>query len=49
MREEVHEEITIVDKSESERINLIQQLEDEGKKAVFRIIDSMLNKVQRFL
>lgn len=46
MSEEVPEEITIVDKSVSERINLIQQLEDEDKQAVFRIIDSMLTKAK---
>ncbi len=40
----VPEEVSIVDKSVSERINLIQQLEEEDKKALFRIIDSMLTK-----
>lgn len=44
MSEQVPKEVTIVDKSVSERINLIQQLEEEDKKALFRIIDSMLTK-----
>ncbi|WP_340203757.1 hypothetical protein [Ascidiimonas sp. W6] len=44
MREQVPKEVTIVDKSVSERINLIQQFEDEDKQALFRIIDSMLTK-----
>jgi hypothetical protein len=30
----------------SERINLIQQLEQEDKQALFRIIDSMLTKTK---
>lgn len=44
MSEQVPKEVTIVDKSVSERINLIQQLEEEDKQALFRIIDSMLTK-----
>jgi len=44
MSGQVPDEITIVDKSVSERINLIQQLEEEDKKAIYRIIDSMLTK-----
>lgn len=44
MSGDVPEEVSIVDKSVSERINLIQQLEEEDKKALFRIIDSMLTK-----
>ena len=44
MSEQIPKEVTIVDKSVSERINLIQQLEDEDKQALFRIIDSMLTK-----
>ncbi|MCF6347017.1 MAG: helix-turn-helix domain-containing protein [Flavobacteriaceae bacterium] len=44
MTNQVPDEITIVDKSVSERINLIQQLEEEDKKAIYRIIDSMLTK-----
>ncbi len=44
MSEQTPKEITIVDKSVSERINLIQQLEEEDKSALFRIIDSMLTK-----
>lgn len=37
-------EVTIEDKSVSERVKLIQQLEDDDKKAIFRIIDGMLTK-----
>ncbi len=44
MNGNVPEEVTIEDKSVSERIKLIQQLEEEDKKALFRIIDSMLTK-----
>ncbi|MGS2764565.1 helix-turn-helix domain-containing protein [Sinomicrobium sp. M5D2P9] len=44
MTEQVPKEVTIVDKSVSERINLIQQLEEEDKQALFRVIDSMLTK-----
>ncbi|WP_339695976.1 helix-turn-helix transcriptional regulator [uncultured Marixanthomonas sp.] len=44
MKGDVPEEVTVVDKTVSERINLIQQLEEEDKKALFRIIDSMLTK-----
>ena len=40
----IPDEVTIEDKSVSERIKLIQQLEEEDKKAVFRIIDGMLTK-----
>jgi len=34
----------VADKSVSERINLIQQLKEEDKKALFDIIESMLIK-----
>ena len=44
MNGKVPEEVTIEDKSVSQRIKLIQQLEEEDKKALFRIIDSMLTK-----
>ena len=44
MTEKIPSEVTVVDKSVSERLNLIQQLEEEDKKALFRIIDSMLTK-----
>ena len=40
----IPDEVTIVDKSTSERIKLIQQLEEEDKNAIFRIIDGMLTK-----
>jgi len=42
----VPDDVTIEDKSASERIKLIQQLEEEDKKAVFRIIDGMLTKAK---
>lgn len=37
-------EVTIKDKREFERYNLINQLEDEDKDVVFKIIDTMLTK-----
>ena len=43
---QVPDEVTIVDKSVSERIKLIQQLEEEDKKAIFRIIDGILTKTK---
>ena len=46
MTDKIPNEVTIVDKSVSERINLIQQLEEEDKQALFRIIDSMLTKTK---
>lgn len=42
----VPNEITIEDKTISERLILIQKLEEEDKKAIFRIIDSMLTKAK---
>lgn len=41
---EVPQEITVEDKSVLERMKLIEQLEEEDKKALFRIIDGMLTK-----
>lgn len=46
MSGQVPDEVTIVDKSISERIKLIQQLEDEDKNAIFRIIDGILTKTK---
>lgn len=46
MNGQVPDEITIVDKSLSERVKLIQQLEEEDKKAIFRIIDGILTKTK---
>lgn len=46
MEGQVPNEVTIEDKSISERIKLIQQLEDEDQKAIFRIIDGMLTKAK---
>ncbi len=44
----VHEnlpiEVTIEDKTTTEKLQLILQLDEEDKKAVFRIIDTMLTK-----
>ena len=40
----VPEDVTIVDKSTAEQLKLIQQLEEEDKNAIFRIIDGMLTK-----
>lgn len=46
MNGKIPDEVTIVDKSISERIKLIQQLDDEDKKAIFRIIDGILTKTK---
>ena len=43
---ETQDEITIVDKSLAERVKLIQQLDDEDKNAIFRIIDGILTKTK---
>lgn len=40
----IPEEVTIIDKSVNERLKLIEQLEEEDKNAVYRIIDTMLTK-----
>ncbi len=39
-------DVTIKDKSVVERMKLIDQLEEEDKQAVFRIIDGMLTKTK---
>lgn len=41
---DIPDEITIEDKSITERLKLIQELEQEDKQAIFRIIDGMLTK-----
>ena len=41
---DIPNEITIEDKSITERVKLIQELEKEDKQAIFRIIDGMLTK-----
>ena len=46
MDRQVPDEVTIEDKSTTERIKLIQQLEEEDKKAIFRIIDGILTKTK---
>lgn len=46
MEGNVPNEVTIEDKSISERLQLIQQLEEEDKNAIFRIIDGMLTKAK---
>jgi len=43
---EVPQDVTIEDKSVNERMKLIEQLEEEDRKAVFRIIDGMLTKAK---
>ena len=43
---EVPQDVTIEDKSVIERMKLIEQLEDEDRKAIFRIIDGMLTKAK---
>lgn len=40
----VPKEVTIEDKSVSERVRMIEQLEEEDKQALYRIIDGMLTK-----
>jgi len=42
----IPKEVTIEDKSTIERLNLIQQLDEEDKSAIFRIIDGMLTKAK---
>jgi len=39
---DVPKEVTIQDKNSVEQMNLIQQLDDDDKQTVFRIIDKML-------
>jgi transcriptional regulator with XRE-family HTH domain len=38
------QEVVIQDKTVTEKIRLIEQLEDDDKQAVYRVIDSMLTK-----
>jgi len=40
----IPQEVTIKNKTASERLQLIEQLEDEDKQALYRIIDGMLTK-----
>lgn len=40
----VPEDVTVQDKPDLEKINLINQLEEEDKETVFKIIDTMLTK-----
>ncbi|MAN26624.1 MULTISPECIES: transcriptional regulator [Mesonia] len=40
----IPDEVTIIDKSANERLKLIDQLEEEDKNAIYRIIDTMLTK-----
>jgi transcriptional regulator with XRE-family HTH domain len=42
--ENMPKEVVIEDKTTTEQIKLIQQLEDEDRKAVFRIISTMVTK-----
>ena len=41
---DIPEEVTLQDKSNMEQLNLINQLDAEDKKTVFKIIDTMLTK-----
>ena len=38
----IPQEITLEDKSEVEQIKLIQQLEDDDKQTIFKLVDKML-------
>jgi hypothetical protein len=40
----VPEDVTIEDKPDLEKLNLINQLEEEDKDTVFKIIDTILTK-----
>ena len=42
--ENLPKEIVVEDKTTTEQIKLIQQLDDEDKKAIFRIISTMVTK-----
>ncbi len=44
MNGKIPQEVTIIDKSVNERLKLIEQLEEDDKNAVYRIIDTMLTK-----
>jgi hypothetical protein len=39
-------EVTLTDKTTSEKLQLIGQLDEEDKQAIFRIIDGMLTKAK---
>ena len=41
---DIPEEVTLQDKSNMEQLNLINQLDEEDKQTVFKIIDTMLTK-----
>jgi transcriptional regulator with XRE-family HTH domain len=38
----IPQEVTVEDKTEVEQIRLIQQLDDEDKQTIFRLVDKML-------
>ena len=44
LEEDTPKEVVVEDKTTTEQINLIQQLDEEDKKAVFRIISTMVTK-----
>lgn len=44
MNGKIPQEVTIIDKSVNERLKLIEQLEEEDRSAIYRIIDTMLTK-----
>jgi transcriptional regulator with XRE-family HTH domain len=41
---ELPKEVTVEDKTTTEQVRLIQQLDDEDKHVIFRMIDTMLTK-----
>jgi len=41
---DIPEEVTLQDKSNMEQLNLINQLDDEDRDTVFKVIDTMLTK-----
>ncbi|RBA27507.1 transcriptional regulator [Flavobacterium tibetense] len=40
----IPEEVTIVDKPDFEKLHLINQLDEEDKTTIFKIVDTMLTK-----
>ena len=41
---EIPKEVTVEDKTTLEQVRLIQQLDDEDKHVIFKMIDTMLTK-----
>ena len=46
LEKEIPKEVKIEDKTTNEKLRLIEQLDDEDKTAIYRIIDSMLTKTK---